>query len=71
MDEQEASAESSGLSRGETPRAAVAGGSGADPAPYGIVNQSDAPGCPDCGTIMIRSGTCYKCPNCGVTSGCS
>jgi ribonucleoside-diphosphate reductase alpha chain len=71
MDEQETSAESSGLGRLDTPRAAVAGGSGADPAPLGFVNQSDAPGCPDCGSIMIRSGTCYKCPNCGVTSGCS
>jgi ribonucleoside-diphosphate reductase alpha chain len=70
MDEQETAPESTGLSRAE-PRAAVAGGSGTAPAPYGIVNQSDAPGCPDCGSIMIRSGTCYKCPNCGVTSGCS
>jgi ribonucleoside-diphosphate reductase alpha chain len=52
-------------------RAAVAGGSGAAPVPYSIVNQSDAPGCPDCGTIMIRNGACYKCPNCGSTSGCS
>jgi ribonucleoside-diphosphate reductase alpha chain len=71
MDEQEISAEASGLTRSEPPRPAVAGGSGAAPTPYGIVNQSDAPGCPDCGSIMIRSGTCYKCPNCGVTSGCS
>jgi ribonucleoside-diphosphate reductase alpha chain len=52
-------------------RAAVAGGSGAAPMPYSIVNQSDAPGCIDCGTIMIRNGACYKCPNCGATSGCS
>ena len=53
------------------PRAAVAGGSGAEPVPYGIVNQSDAPSCSDCGSIMIRNGACYKCPNCGGTSGCS
>jgi ribonucleoside-diphosphate reductase alpha chain len=71
MDEQETSAEVSGLTRNEPPRAAVAGGSGAHPAPLAFINQSDAPGCPDCGSIMIRSGTCYKCPNCGVTSGCS
>ena len=32
--------------------------------------QADAPPWPDCGTIMIRAGACYKCPNCGVTSGC-
>jgi ribonucleoside-diphosphate reductase alpha chain len=71
MDEQEASAEDSGLTRSDAPRVAVAGGSGTDPAPFSFVNQSDAPGCPECGSIMIRSGTCYKCPNCGVTSGCS
>jgi len=35
------------------------------------VNQADAPSCPDCGSIMIRNGACYKCPNCGSTSGCS
>lgn len=29
------------------------------------------PPCVDCGTIMIRSGSCYKCDNCGSTSGCS
>jgi len=71
-DEQEAEDESAGLAP-STPRVAVAGGSGAGPtqAPYGIVNQSDAPSCCDCGSIMIRNGACYKCPNCGTTSGCS
>jgi ribonucleoside-diphosphate reductase alpha chain len=33
--------------------------------------QSDAPSCYDCGSIMVRSGSCYKCHNCGATSGCS
>ena len=33
--------------------------------------QADAPSCPDCGAIMIRNGSCYKCLNCGATSGCS
>jgi ribonucleoside-diphosphate reductase alpha chain len=33
--------------------------------------QSDAPPCHECGSIMIRSGSCYKCLNCGATSGCS
>ncbi len=32
--------------------------------------QGDAPSC-SCGGIMVRSGTCYKCLNCGSTSGCS
>jgi ribonucleoside-diphosphate reductase alpha chain len=36
------------------------------------VNQSDdAPSCADCGAIMVRNGACYKCLNCGSTSGCS
>ena len=33
--------------------------------------QSDAPACNVCGHIMIRSGTCYKCNNCGNQGGCS
>jgi ribonucleoside-diphosphate reductase alpha chain len=33
--------------------------------------QSDAPPCSVCGAIMVRNGTCYKCLNCGTTSGCS
>ena len=33
--------------------------------------QADAPSCPDCGSLMVRNGTCYKCFNCGATSGCS
>ena len=36
-----------------------------------FVNQADAPSCMDCGSIMIRNGACYKCLNCGSTSGCS
>jgi ribonucleoside-diphosphate reductase alpha chain len=33
--------------------------------------QDDAPVCMNCGWIMTRSGTCYRCDNCGSTSGCS
>ena len=33
--------------------------------------ESDAPTCHECGTIMVRSGACHKCLNCGATSGCS
>jgi ribonucleoside-diphosphate reductase alpha chain len=36
-----------------------------------IQNQEDAPPCSLCGSIMIRSGSCYKCSNCGTTSGCA
>jgi ribonucleoside-diphosphate reductase alpha chain len=34
-------------------------------------NQEDAPPCSTCGSIMVRSGACYKCSNCGTTSGCA
>ena len=34
-------------------------------------NQEDAPSCSDCGSLMVRNGACYKCMNCGSTSGCS
>jgi ribonucleoside-diphosphate reductase alpha chain len=33
--------------------------------------QSDAPPCPECGAITIRSGACYKCISCGTSLGCS
>jgi len=36
-----------------------------------IQNQEDAPPCSTCGSIMVRSGACYKCTNCGTTSGCA
>ena len=34
-------------------------------------NQLDAPLCPECGHVMVRNGSCYRCLNCGATSGCS
>ncbi len=34
-------------------------------------SQADAPPCHYCGSIMIRNGSCYRCANCGSTSGCS
>jgi ribonucleoside-diphosphate reductase alpha chain len=47
-------------------RPAVAG------APFAAMrNQEDAPPCTTCGSIMVRSGACYKCANCGTTSGCA
>jgi ribonucleoside-diphosphate reductase alpha chain len=33
--------------------------------------QMDAPFCSDCGSRMVRSGSCHRCPNCGSNSGCS
>jgi ribonucleoside-diphosphate reductase alpha chain len=68
-DEQETEAEAAGL-------VAIAGGSGAGIDRTALekrafVNHADAPACSECGTITVRSGACYKCPNCGATSGCS
>ena len=34
-------------------------------------NNEDAPMCGGCGSVMIRNGSCYKCLECGATSGCS
>jgi ribonucleoside-diphosphate reductase alpha chain len=31
----------------------------------------DASSCSDCGGLLVRSGTCYRCENCGSTTGCS
>jgi len=43
-----------------------------DPPPAGNGRrlQDDAPPCPNRGWIMVRAGTCYRCENCGTTSGC-
>jgi ribonucleoside-diphosphate reductase alpha chain len=68
--------------RVEAPKAEASGiqakGSAPKPAPpattyaaAAIQNQEDAPPCSMCGSIMVRSGSCYKCANCGSTSGCA
>lgn len=36
-----------------------------------FVQLGDAPACNICGSLMVRSGTCYRCVTCGSTSGCS
>ncbi len=33
--------------------------------------QTDSPPCPNCDSLTVRSGSCYKCLNCGTTTGCS
>jgi ribonucleoside-diphosphate reductase alpha chain len=40
-------------------------------APMTFRSQADAPSCHYCGSIMTRNGSCYRCANCGSTSGCS
>ena len=36
-----------------------------------MYNMGDAPSCSTCGSIMTRNGSCYRCMECGSTSGCS
>jgi ribonucleoside-diphosphate reductase alpha chain len=36
-----------------------------------MIEMGDAPACNICGSLMVRSGTCYRCGTCGSTSGCS
>jgi ribonucleoside-diphosphate reductase alpha chain len=44
----------------------------ADAPAYRRLNSTpDAPPCPRCGWLTVRSGTCHKCENCGETTGCS
>ncbi len=56
---------------------AASGGTGSPPDRLvqpqlaGVVHEDDAPTCSDCGAIMVRNGACYRCLNCGSTSGCS
>jgi ribonucleoside-diphosphate reductase alpha chain len=51
--------------QGAKPRAGRSNGSAF------FLNQLDSPPCPECGGIMVRSGSCYRCLNCATTSGCS
>ena len=41
------------------------------PRPAPFAPPPTRPSCADCGSIMTRNGSCYKCENCGSTSGCS
>jgi ribonucleoside-diphosphate reductase alpha chain len=41
------------------------------PASLEGAGDGDAPACKECGAIMTRNGACYRCGNCGWTSGCS
>jgi len=43
----------------------------ASPLPLETAGDGDAPACKECGSIMTRNGSCYRCGNCGWTSGCS
>lgn len=58
-----------------TPPSGAAGGDQGKTQPTPTRNPSastgDAPSCPTCGMLMVPNGSCYKCVNCGSTSGCS
>jgi ribonucleoside-diphosphate reductase alpha chain len=65
---------------GNTPSDATASHRAATPKTTGSLDainaanksmQGDAPACNVCGHITVRSGTCYKCLNCGNSLGCS
>jgi ribonucleoside-diphosphate reductase alpha chain len=74
-----------GVEEGATPSSSIVEGMVADdmvdlrpamPAGQGgagasRVRQADAPYCYECGVQMQRAGTCFACPSCGTTSGCS
>jgi ribonucleoside-diphosphate reductase alpha chain len=67
-----ATAESSSSDPAETGRAGQTPPKRASTSPFAAIqNQEDAPPCSTCGSIMVRSGACYKCSNCGTTSGCA
>jgi ribonucleoside-diphosphate reductase alpha chain len=53
------------------PAAAAARPNGANGTNGSVERQTDAPPCPTCGSITVRNGACYKCTNCGSTTGCS
>ena len=54
------------------PQAVPAARAGAEQgAPLARAEQRDAPYCYACGNAMQRAGSCYVCPSCGTTSGCS
>ncbi len=60
-----------------TPAASAAMSMPALPRPGGTLSTSPrdthegAPTCSECGMLMVPNGACYKCENCGSTSGCS
>jgi len=69
--------------KGEIPSVPLLGGGRLEPVAQAVrvetltatkatyLYQQDAPSCHECGSIMVRNGSCYKCGNCGSTSGCS
>src|SRR6266851_3048331 len=67
LSEEEVATHAAGASPGAGPKAASPGGR----APSSLVLPGEAPSCSTCGMLMVPNGSCYKCVNCGSTSGCS
>jgi ribonucleoside-diphosphate reductase alpha chain len=64
---------SAGVS-GQGGKAGLSGSTGhyhASDALQDLIDMGDSPSCPVCGAIMTRNGSCYRCNECGSTSGCS
>jgi ribonucleoside-diphosphate reductase alpha chain len=40
-----------------------------EPVQQMVSTNADAPACPNCGSLMVRAGSCYSCPNCFSTTG--
>jgi len=67
-------AAANGAANGAAANGAAANGAaanGASQAKVTFLYSQDSPSCHECGSIMVRNGSCYKCLNCGSTSGCS
>jgi ribonucleoside-diphosphate reductase alpha chain len=62
---------STGLSPATSDQRPTTGSIHAADALANMIDMGDAPSCHVCGSIMVRNGSCYKCMNCGSTSGCS
>jgi ribonucleoside-diphosphate reductase alpha chain len=60
-----------GQSTVEASAAKPSGTNGAERRNGSAARETDAPPCPTCGSITVRNGACYKCTNCGSTTGCS
>ena len=63
------------LPKGEAPEPRAIGFAAAAEVPVRLAatfeNSTDAPSCHECGSLMVRCAACYKCLNCGASSGCS
>ncbi len=66
-----AEAKQAGKTNGTAAEEPATGRDAGQLAPVTFLLQQDAPSCHECGSIMVRNGSCYKCMNCGATSGCS